>query len=105
MKNLTITLPDSLRDCVERRVASGEFGTPSDFVRDLIERDLRQPDRSRLEQLALEGLESGELIEMDDDWWKRKYADFNRQFGSSDYETPAADRARRSRLGGTSRLP
>ena len=39
MTSLNISLPDPLKSYVEGRVASGDFGTPSEFVRNLIRQD------------------------------------------------------------------
>ncbi len=38
-KWLNISLPEALRAHVDRRVASGDWATPSEYVRDLIRRD------------------------------------------------------------------
>jgi antitoxin ParD1/3/4 len=60
MTSLNISLPDPLKAYVEDRVASGDFGTPSEFVRNLIRQDKEQR-RSRLESELLEALQSREL--------------------------------------------
>jgi putative addiction module CopG family antidote len=36
---LNVSLPEALRAHVDRRVASGDWATPSEYVRDLIRRD------------------------------------------------------------------
>jgi antitoxin ParD1/3/4 len=61
MTSLNISLPDPLKAYVEDRVATGDFGTPSEFIRSLIrqDKDLR---RSRLESELLEALQSRELV-------------------------------------------
>jgi Arc/MetJ-type ribon-helix-helix transcriptional regulator len=35
MTSLNISLPDPLKNYIEERVASGDYGTPSKFVRSL----------------------------------------------------------------------
>lgn len=60
MASMNISLPDPLKAYVEERVASGDFGTPSEFVRNLIRQDKEQ-QRSRLETELLEALQSNEL--------------------------------------------
>jgi len=59
-KNTSIALSDELADYARSKVASGEFGSVSDVVRDALrraaERDLRV---ARLRQLIQEGEESG----------------------------------------------
>ncbi len=39
MTSLNVSLPEVLKDYVERQVASGDWGTPSEYVRDLIRED------------------------------------------------------------------
>ncbi|MGA8153317.1 MAG: type II toxin-antitoxin system ParD family antitoxin [Terriglobales bacterium] len=39
MTSLNISLPEALKNYVEGQVASGDWGTPSEYVRELIRRD------------------------------------------------------------------
>ncbi len=39
MTSLNISLPPALKDYVEAQVASGNWGTPSEYVRELIRQD------------------------------------------------------------------
>ncbi len=39
MTSLNISLPKALKDYVEGQVASGDWGTPSEYVRELIRQD------------------------------------------------------------------
>jgi antitoxin ParD1/3/4 len=52
MGTIQITLPDSLSDFVDERVAQRGYGTSSDYVCELIRKDA---DRARLRGLLLEG--------------------------------------------------
>lgn len=61
MTSMNISLPDPLKAYVEDRVSSGDFGTPSEFVRNLIRQDKEQR-RSRLETELLDALQSKELL-------------------------------------------
>jgi antitoxin ParD1/3/4 len=61
MTSLNISLPDPLKAYVEGRVASGDFGTPSEFVRNLIRQDKEQR-RSQLETELLDALQTKELV-------------------------------------------
>ena len=54
---VNIALPDPLKAFVEERVADGEFGTPSEYIRSLIRED-RERRRERLESLLLEALDN-----------------------------------------------
>ncbi len=60
MTSLNISLPDPLKAYVEERVATGEFGTPSEFIRNLIRQDKEQ-QRARLEAQLLEALQTRQL--------------------------------------------
>ena len=39
MTSLNISLPEALKNYVEGQVASGDWGTPSEFIRELIRQD------------------------------------------------------------------
>jgi antitoxin ParD1/3/4 len=60
MTSLNISLPEPLKAYVEDRVSAGDYGTPSEFIRNLIRQDKEQR-RSRLESELLEALQSKEL--------------------------------------------
>jgi len=60
MTSLNISLPDPLKAYVEGRVSSGDYGTPSEFIRNLIRQDKEQR-RARLETELLDALQSKEL--------------------------------------------
>lgn len=57
MASLNISLPDPLKAYVEERVSSGDFGTPSEFVRNLIRQDKEQR-RAQIEKQLLDALET-----------------------------------------------
>jgi antitoxin ParD1/3/4 len=50
MTSLNISLPEALKEYVEGQVATGDWGTPSEYVRELI----RQDKERRLENLEQE---------------------------------------------------
>jgi antitoxin ParD1/3/4 len=49
MTSLNISLPEPLKQYIERQVASGDWGTPSEYVRELIRQD-KERRLSNLEQ-------------------------------------------------------
>lgn len=60
MATMNVSLPDLLKEHVEARVASGEYASASDYVRDLIRRDDEaRRKRAEFERLVKEGEESG----------------------------------------------
>jgi antitoxin ParD1/3/4 len=56
---MSFALPESLRDYIDARVRSGEYGNTSEYLRDLIRRDQHDQAARRLRALIAEGLESG----------------------------------------------
>jgi antitoxin ParD1/3/4 len=68
MTSMNISLPEELKSYVEEQ-AKGGYSTPSEFVRELIRQDQRRRAKERLEQLLLEGLDSGEPILADEAFW------------------------------------
>jgi antitoxin ParD1/3/4 len=66
MTSLNISLPDPLKAYVEECVDSGDFGTPSEFIRNLIRQDKEQR-RTRIESELLDALQSKELLVTQDE--------------------------------------
>lgn len=60
MASLNISLPQQLKSYVEAQVAEGEYGTPSEYMRELIRRDKEQ-HRAKLEEKLLTALASGSI--------------------------------------------
>lgn len=56
---MSFALPQALRDYIDARVRSGEYGNTSEYLRDLIRRDQEDQARKRLSALIEEGLQSG----------------------------------------------
>jgi antitoxin ParD1/3/4 len=60
MASMNVSVPDPMRDWVERRIATGQYASVSDYVRDLIRRDQAQTDEHQAIVAALvEGENSG----------------------------------------------
>lgn len=64
MSSVGTSIPDSLREFVERRTEEQGYGTVSDYFRDLVLKDQQRQGEARLETLLLEGLNSGDSIEV-----------------------------------------
>jgi antitoxin ParD1/3/4 len=58
-QTMSFALPDSMRDYIDARVASGNYGNTSEYIRDLVRRDQDEQARKRLRDLIEEGLASG----------------------------------------------
>lgn len=61
MTTLNISLPENLRKWISIRIKKGDYTTASDYLRDLIRNDQKQVG---LDQMLLEGINSGEAIEV-----------------------------------------
>lgn len=72
MTSLNISLPESLKEYVEVQVAAGGYSTPSEYLRELLRQDQKQRAEQKLEALLLEGLNSGDPIEITPEYWERK---------------------------------
>jgi antitoxin ParD1/3/4 len=64
---MSFALPEELRSYVDERVASGDYGNTSEYLRELIRRDRQEQSINRLRNLVAEGLESGEPIAFTDE--------------------------------------
>lgn len=70
-----------MKDFVEGQVRSAGFSTPSEYIRALIRDDQKRRAEEKLEALLLEGLQSGEPIEITPEYWERKRAQFVERHG------------------------
>jgi antitoxin ParD1/3/4 len=63
MATLNISLPNEMRAFVDSEVASGDYGTASAYVQQLIRRDKR---RAEVRQMILDGIASESAGKFDD---------------------------------------
>ena len=70
MPNVTISLPETLRNFVDRQMTSRGFGNVSEYFRTLLREAQEKEREARLEELLLEGLNSGDDIPLDGKFWK-----------------------------------
>ena len=71
MSTMNISLPESLRKYAEERSRT-RYSSASEYIRDLIRRDQKEAAKERLEELLIEGLESGDPIVVSEDYWEKK---------------------------------
>jgi antitoxin ParD1/3/4 len=69
MPSLNISLPAPLREWIEAQIKGGRYGNASEYVRELIRRDQERQAQERLEQLLLEGVESGKGSPLTEQDW------------------------------------
>jgi antitoxin ParD1/3/4 len=56
---MSFALPEAMREYVDQRVRSGQYGNTSEYLRELIRRDQEDQAKKRLRELIEEGLSSG----------------------------------------------
>src|SRR5438309_3157865 len=66
---MNISLPQALKAFIDERVRTGDYGTSSEYLRELIRRD---QSRRRLHELILEGLQSPPVATADSKYWAKK---------------------------------
>jgi antitoxin ParD1/3/4 len=74
MSQLKISLPDATNRFIEEQVATGRYGSPSDFVVELVEKARQEAAREKLAELILEGENSGIGVEVTDEWLEKRMA-------------------------------
>ena len=72
MKHLTVPVSEDFDETIRKRMAEGGFGSMAEYLRHTVRQDLERADQAKLEQLLLEGLESGEPIEMTNGWMQER---------------------------------
>ncbi|GAB1540694.1 type II toxin-antitoxin system ParD family antitoxin [Scytonema sp. NUACC21] len=80
MTTLNISLPEAMRAFIDEEVAKGGYSTASEYIRDLIRQAQKKAEEKKLEVMLLEGLDSGEPIEVTDEWWEQKRAQIMQRF-------------------------
>jgi antitoxin ParD1/3/4 len=56
---MSFALPESMREYIDARVRSGDYGNTSEYLRELIRRDQNEQAAARLRALIADGLASG----------------------------------------------
>ena len=56
---MSFELPESMREYIDTRVSTGNYGNTSEYIRDLVRRDQEEQAKKRLRDLIEEGLASG----------------------------------------------
>jgi antitoxin ParD1/3/4 len=75
-KTLNLQISEQLQAFVEEQVAQGGYDNASEYISVLLEqRRQQQVAEQQLEALLLEGVESGEAIEANEEWWLRQWTE------------------------------
>jgi antitoxin ParD1/3/4 len=67
--SMNISLPESMREWIEERVATEGYGTASEYLRALVREDQKRTAREELERKLADALDSGEATEMTQADW------------------------------------
>ncbi len=70
MTSLNISLPGALKKFAEAEARSGGYSTSSEYIRDLLRQAQKRKAQEELEAKLIEGLHSGESIEMTEADWQ-----------------------------------
>lgn len=81
MTTVTFSLPQSMREFIERQVADEGFGTVSEYLRSLVRDDQKRKARAVVDQALLEGLDSGRASEWTPGDRKAVEAEIKRRVG------------------------
>lgn len=56
---MNVSLPRAMKAFIDERLAGDEYGTASEYVRELIRADQKRHEEQKLERLLLDRLQSG----------------------------------------------
>ncbi len=76
---MNISLPESLREYVRRRVAEGGFANASDFVRSLIREDFERQERDELKLRLARSVQQIEPAEATEAYWRELEAEVSKR--------------------------
>jgi antitoxin ParD1/3/4 len=72
MTTMNVSLPEKMKEFVDGRIEAGGYQTVSEYVRDLIRKDIERQETDRLDALLLEGIrsieEEGTVLDSDEYW-------------------------------------
>ena len=68
MQSMNISLPEPLKEFVDRQIAGGRYSSASEYVRELIRNDEKRAAQERMDALLSEGLEGEETELTAADW-------------------------------------
>lgn len=75
MTTVTISLPESLKEFIDRQMATKGYGNVSEYFRSLLREAQQEEQDARLEALLAEGLGGGADIPLTREFWKELKAD------------------------------
>lgn len=64
MPTMNISLPEHLKEYVDKQVDSGKYTSVSEYMRELVRLDQKSREREKIEMQVLEGLRSGDTVDL-----------------------------------------
>jgi antitoxin ParD1/3/4 len=80
MTIFNISLSDSMLTFVDEQVKQKGYSTAIEYIHYLIRQEQEREEQKRLETILLDGLDSGEPIEISEQWWNSKREGLIQQF-------------------------
>ena len=75
VSTMNISLPPALRDQLDKKVQRlGAYSSTSEYLRELVRRDLQRDAIAHVDALLTEGEASGPPEPIDEQWWKDRHA-------------------------------
>ncbi len=72
MKHLSVPVSEDLDEDIRDRMADGGFNSIAEYLRHTVREDLERADQVKLERLLLNGVESGDPEQVDEEWWAER---------------------------------
>jgi antitoxin ParD1/3/4 len=69
MSSMNVSLPEAMRQWVDRVVATESFGTTNEYARSLIREDQKRRAKAELDAKLLDALESGPATQLSKSHW------------------------------------
>jgi antitoxin ParD1/3/4 len=76
-----IILPDEIQNVVDAEVREHGFADAADYLATLVRQDQKRRTKDELEQYILEGIDSGDYVEMTAETWRELRLNLHRQAG------------------------
>jgi antitoxin ParD1/3/4 len=70
MTTVTISIPEPLKGFIQKQMKSKGFGNVSEYFRTLLRKAQEDEADAKLKALLMEGLNSGEDVELTREFWK-----------------------------------
>jgi antitoxin ParD1/3/4 len=77
----TIILPDEIKTVIDAEVREHGFANAADYLTTLVRQDQKRRAKDELEQYILEGIDSGDYVEMTAETWRELRLNLHRQAG------------------------